>query len=101
MHQEVACSDTNRARSCRPVISPGRIPGGLHLPSTTNYDPWKHLVRVWRKGSLVGNSFDVLQDQIQSLTICAPEFPFVIRELLKHVLGRVHAPIFPNPILSL
>ena len=52
---------------------------------------------VRRKGSLKGNSFDVLQDEIQSLTICTPKFPFVIREPLKYVLGCVDALIFPNP----
>ena len=58
-------------------------------------------MRVRRKGSPKGNSFNALQDQVQSRTVCAPESPFVTREPLKYVLGHVHAPIFPNPILSL
>ena len=38
-----------------------------------------------------GDSFDVLQDNIQTLTVRAPERPFVIRKSLQHVIGRIDA----------
>ena len=49
-----------------------------------------------RKGLPEGNSFDELQDQIQSLTACALESPFTTRKFLKYVLGCVYTLIFSD-----
>jgi len=42
-----------------------------------------------RRGSPKSDSFDILQDHIQALTVWTPERPFVTRKPLEHVLGRI------------
>jgi len=51
---------------------------------------------VRRKGSPESDPLDILQDQIQTLTVCAPEYPLAIRKHLKHVLGRINAIVPAN-----